>query len=95
MYLNVCVCHEFFKLPEMAKMKFWTFQAFIIVVGYFIQYFICKCSFREISMVKKINKKNQSKPIFENKKIFLKYIYLKIKSKIQKFKICKLYIYYS
>ena len=49
--------------------------------GYFIHYFVCKCSFREISMTK-IVILDQSNPIK---------LYLKIKKmNIQKSEICKL-----
>ena len=49
--------------------------------GFFIQHFVCKCSFREISMIK-IVILDQSKPIS-----------LILKNK--KSKICKLHVYYS
>ena len=48
--------------------------------GYFIQYFVCKCSFREISMIK-IVILDQSKP-------------LSLILKIKKSKICTLHVYY-
>ena len=52
----------------------------------FHPYFACKCSFREISMIKIVSL-DQRKPIL---------LYLKIKkSKIQKSEICKLHIHYS
>ena len=55
-------------------------------LGLFHPYFVCKCSFREISMIK-IVILDQRKPIS---------IILKIKnSKIQKSEICKLNVYYS
>ena len=55
-------------------------------LGLFHPYFVCKCSFWKVSMIK-IVILDQSKPIS---------LILKIeKSKIQKFKICKLHVYYS
>ena len=53
---------------------------------YFIWYFVCKYSFREISMTKMVIL-DQSKPISQ--------ILKNKKSKIQKSKICKLHICYS
>ena len=42
-----------FELPEMAKkMKFWTFQAQPASVRVISSYFVCKSSFRVISMIK-------------------------------------------
>ena len=76
-----------FKLPEMAKNEVLGFSGPTCVSwGYFIQYFVCKCSFREISMITMVIL-DQSKPLS---------LYLKIKkSKIQKSKIHKLHVYYS
>ena len=74
-----------FDLPEMAKNEILDFSGSTCVIwGYFIQYFICKCSFREISMRKNVIL-DQSKPIS---------LYFKIKKfKIQKSKICKLLLF--
>ena len=59
-----------FELPEMAKIEILDFSGPTCVSsGYFLQYFICKCSFREISM-KKCLILDQSKSIL---------LYLKIK----------------
>ena len=56
-----------------------------VSLGYYIHYFVCKCSFREISMIKMVIL-DQSMPIS---------LILKIKKlKIQKSKICTLHIYY-
>ena len=57
------VCYKFFELPEMAKNYILDFSSPTCVSwGYFIQYFVCKCSFREISMIKMVIL-DQSKPI--------------------------------
>ena len=76
-----------FELPEMAKT--WSFGLFrpnLPQLGLFHPYSICKSSFRVISMIKMVIL-DQSQPIS---------LYLKIKKlKIQKSKICILYIYYS
>ena len=54
--------------------------------GYFIQYFVCKCSFREISMIKIV--------ILDQSKSILQILKIK-KLKLQKSEICKLHVYYS
>ena len=59
-----------FELPEMAKTEILNFSVPTCVsLGYFIQYFVGKCSFREISIIKMLIL-DQSKPIS---------LYLKIK----------------
>ena len=69
------------------KLEKWSFELFRLnlhEVGLFHSYFLCKCSFREISMIKMVIL-DQSKPIlliFENRKI-------------KKSEICKLHVYYS
>ena len=71
-----------FELPEMSKK--WSlgfFRPNLPQLGLFHPYFVCKSSFRVISMTKMVIL-YQSKPIS---------LYLKIKSKIQKSKICKLH----
>ena len=62
MYFNVCVCDEFLSCQKWQKIKFWTFQAQLHELGLFHPYFVCKSSFREISMIK-IVILDQSKPI--------------------------------
>ena len=71
----------------MAKSEILDFSGITCVsYCYFIQYFVCKCSFRDISIIKTVILV-QSKPIS---------IYLKIKKlKIQKSEICKFHVYYS
>ena len=87
MYLNVCVCNEFFGLPEIAKNEVFDFSGTNLrELGLFHPYFVCKCSFREISMIKIII-------LNQNKLIWL--ILKNKKSKIQKSIICKLHVYYS
>ena len=82
----ICVCNEFWAARNGKKVKFVIFQAQpASVIGFFHPYFVCKSSFRVISMIKMVIV-DQSKPIS---------LYLKIKSKIQKSEICKLYVYYS
>ena len=70
-----CLCMQWiFDLLEMAKNEILDFSGPTCVsYGYFFQYFLCTCSFREISMIKMVIL-DQSKPIS---------LYLKIK----KFKI--------
>ena len=73
-----------FELPEMSKK--WSYRFFrpnLPQLGLFHPYFVCKCSFRVISMIK-IVILDQSKPIS---------LYFKIKKlKIQKYEIRKLYV---
>ena len=78
---------EFLNCQKWQKIKFLTFQTQPWrIIGLFHPYFVCKCSFREISMIKMVIL-DQSKPIS---------LILKIKkSKIQKSEIRKLYVYYS
>ena len=85
-YLNVAYA-MIFELPEVAKNEILDFsRPTCVSYGYFILYFVCKCSFREISMIKMVIL-DQSKPIS---------LYLKIKKlKIQKSRIRKLQVYYS
>ena len=85
MYLNVRVNDEFLSWQKCQKIKFWTLQA-QPALGLFHPYFVCKRSFREISMIKMVIL-DQSKPISLISKIE--------KSKIQKSEICKLHVYYS
>ena len=57
-----------FELPEMAKNEILDFSGPTCVsYRYFIQYFVCKCSFRKISMMKMVIL-DQSKP----KSLYLK-----------------------
>ena len=76
-----------FELPEIAKNEILDFSGPTCVsYGYFIHYFICKCSFREISMIK-MAILEQSKPIslilkIKNSKI-INYIFI-IHKKINK-----------
>ena len=60
-WMFVCAMN-FWAARKGKKMKFWTFQAQPTRVGVFHAYFVCKCSFREISMIK-IAILDQSKPI--------------------------------
>ena len=87
MYLNVCVCDKFLSSQKCEKkFNFGLFRPNLCELGLFHPYFVCKCSFRVISMIKMVIG-DQSKPIL---------LYLKIKNlKIQKSKIHKLYVYYS
>ena len=69
MYLNVCVCDEFWAARNGKKMKFGIFQAYP-ASGLFHPYFVCKSSFIVISMIKMVIL-DQSKPIsliLKNKK---------------------------
>ena len=72
MYLNACVCDEFLSSQKWQKNEILDFSGQTYVSsGYFIQYFVCKYSFREISMIKMLIL-DQSKPIsqyLKNKKI--------------------------
>ena len=61
MYLNVCVFDEFWAARNGKKVKFRTFQA-QPASGLFHPYFLCKSSFRVISMIKMVIL-DQSKPI--------------------------------
>ena len=76
-----------FELPEMSKKRsLGFFRPNLPQLGLFHPYFLCKSSFRVISMIK-IVIWDQSKPIS---------LYFKIKkSKIQKSEIRKLQVYYS
>ena len=68
------------------KLSFALFRPNVHELGLFHPYFVCKFSFREISMIKMVIL-DQSKPIS---------LILKIKKlKIQKSEICKLHVYYS
>ena len=72
------------ELPEMPKeWSFGLFKPNLPQLGLFHAYFVCKSSFRVISMIKMV---------IVDKLISL---YLKKKTKIQKSEICKLYVYYS
>ena len=76
-----------FELPEMAKkLSFRLVRPNLPQLGLFHPYFVCKITFRVISMIK-IVILDQSKPIsliLKNKKL-----------KLQISKICKLNVYYS
>ena len=61
MYLNVCVCDKFWAARNCKKIKFGTFQA-QPASGLFHLYFVCKSSFRVISMIKMVILE-QSEPI--------------------------------
>ena len=73
-YLNVCICDKF-ELPEMAKKwNFGLFRRNLPQLGLFHPYFVCKSSFRAISMIKMVIW-DQSKPIlliFEKKESKIK-----------------------
>ena len=74
MYLNACVCDKIFELPDIAKKwNFGFFRPNLHELGLFHPYFVCKCSFREISMIKMVIL-DQSKPI----SLILKFKKLKI-----------------
>ena len=76
-----------FELPEMSKkLSFEFFRPNLPQLGLFHPYFLCKSSFRVISMIKMVIW-DQSKPISLNLKIK--------KLKIQKSEIRKLHVYYS
>ena len=62
MYLNVCVCNKFLTARNGKKIKFWTFHFQPVCLGLFHPYFVCNCSFREISMIKMVIL-DQSNPI--------------------------------
>ena len=62
MYLNVCVCDEFLAARNAKKLSLGLFRPNLCELGLFHPYFICKCSFREISMIK-IVILEKSKPI--------------------------------
>ena len=86
MYLNVCVCDEFWAARNSKKWNFGLFRPILSQLGLFRPYFVCKSSFRVISMIKMI--------IFDQSKAIS--LILKIKeSKIQKSEICTLHVYYS
>ena len=85
MVFECLCCDEFLSSQKWEKIEFWNFQArpvWVRVIS--IQYFVCKGSFREISMIIFFIL-DQSKPIsfifpnFEN----------------QKYKICTLHVYCS
>ena len=54
MYLNVCECDEFLSCHKWPKMKFGLFRPNLHELGLFHPYFACKCSFREVSMIKMV-----------------------------------------
>ena len=85
MYLNVCVCDEFLAARNGPKLNFGLFRPNLRELGLFHPYFVCKCSFREISMIKMFIL-DQNKPIW---------LLLNIKkSKIQESKLYELHVYY-
>ena len=63
MYLNICASNEFLSCQKLQKMKILDFPGKNLhELELFHPYFECKCSFREISMIK-IVILDQSKPI--------------------------------
>ena len=62
MYLNVCVCDEFLSCQKWQKFNFGLFRPNLCELRLFHPYFVCKCSFREISMIKMVIL-DQSKPL--------------------------------
>ena len=54
MYLNVYVCDEFLAARNGKKAKFWTFQAQPAPVRVIPSIFVCKSSFRVISVIKMV-----------------------------------------
>ena len=80
MYLNVCVCAEFWAARNGKKVKFGIFQAQPASVRVISSDFVCKSIFGVISMTKMVIL-DQSKPIS---------LYLKKKLKIEKSKIVHL-----
>ena len=85
MYFNVCVCDKFWAARNGEKWSFGLFRPNLPQLGLFHPDFVCKSSFRAISMIKTVIL-DQSQPIS---------LILKIKSKIQKSEICTLHVYYS
>ena len=61
MYLNDCVC-EFLSFQKGKKLNLGLFRPNLRELGLFQPHFVCKCSFRKISMTK-IVILDQSKPI--------------------------------
>ena len=53
-YLNVYVLCEFWAARNVKKMKFWIFQDQPAQLWLFHPYFLCKSSFRVISMIKMV-----------------------------------------
>ena len=87
MYLNICVCNKFLKSQKWQRMKFWGHcRHNLRELGLFHPYFVCKCSFREISIIKMLIL-DQGKPI----SLILKIEKFKIKN--QKFVNCLFIIY--
>ena len=86
MYFNVCVCDEFLSTRNGKYLNFGLFRPNLRELELFHPYFVCKYSFREISMIK-IVMLDQSRPI--------SLIFKIEKQKIQKSQICKWHIYYS
>ena len=78
-YLNVCVCNEFWAARNVKKVNFEFSRPQPASVGAISSIFVCKSSFRIISMIK-IVILDQGKPI--------SLIFEKIKSKFQKSEIC-------
>ena len=60
MYLNVCACNEFLSCMNLNLLDL--FRPNLHALGLFHSYFVCKSSFREISMIKMVIL-DQSKPI--------------------------------
>ena len=83
-WMFVCAMN-FWAARNGKNFNFWLFRTNLCELGLFHLYFVCKCSSREISMIKKFFL-NQSKSIS---------LILKIKLKIQKSEIYKLHVYYS
>ena len=69
-YWNVCVDNEFLSCQKSQKIIFF-FRPNLPQLGLFHPYFLCKCSFIEISMKKKVflDQNNQILLILKNKKI--------------------------
>ena len=85
MCLIVWVCDEVLR-QKWQKSEVLDFRPNLPPLEIFHPYFVCKSSFRVISMIKMVIS-DQSKPI----KLILK----NKKSKIQKSTICKFHVYYS
>ena len=62
MYLNVCECDEFLEARNGKKLSFGLFRPNQRELRLFHPYFVCKCSFKEISIIK-IAILDQNKPI--------------------------------
>ena len=83
-WMSVCAMN-FWATRNCKKLSFGLFRPNLPQLGLFHPYFVCKCNFREISMIKMVIW-DQSKPIS---------LIFEIKLKIQKYEICELHVYYS